>query len=187
MRQQIKLTIILSIVLFVTVAVKLVHYSRLEGQTAYYFMSIFWICGVLIVIFLLNIVWHRYVGPRQRGPGRHAISWPNRRRTFRIIYPVFLRPTLYVTTSDQRARRNLEYPVIDLSQEGSCFIDDGSLGPMDEFSGSILLSSGKRLNVSGSCVRKTEDQVSVKFNRSLDWSTMLEEQRRVMSHMKPAK
>ncbi len=187
MRQQIILTILFATMLCVTLVIKVLFYPRLYGQNAYYFLSIFWICGVLIVIFLLNVIWNWYTGPRSNDKEHNFIVWPNRRKTFRIIYPAFIRPTMVLDTADHRPKRNLEFKVIDLSQEGSCFLDDGSLGPMEQFSGRIRFRDGDQIKVSGQFVRKNGDHVSVKFSRSLSWSTLLAEQRRVMTHMKPVK
>ena len=187
MRQQLILTLCLAFVLCITLVIKLMYYPRLYGQTAYYFMSIFWICGILVLIFLLNIIWHWYSNKKSNPEEYKFTAWPNRRKTFRIIYPVFIRPTFILDAADNRPRRNLEFQIIDLSQEGCCFIDDGSLGTMEHFAGRIVFSNGDQNKVSGRLVRKKGDHVSVQFSRSLVWAALLAEQRRVMAHMRPVK
>ena len=187
MRQQLIITFILILVFCVALFLKVAYFPRLYGHTAYYFISIFWICGVLIVIFLLNIIWCALSGTQTATTQDPGISWPNRRKTFRIIYPAFIRPKLVMEEADNQKLRNLEFPVVDLSQEGSCFINDGSLGAMEKFFGHIRLDNGDRIKISGRFIRQKNGQVSVRFNRPIDWSTLVEEQRRVMAHLKPVR
>lgn len=187
MRQQILLTILFSSVFLVTLVIKILYYPKLYGQNAYYFLSTFWICGVLVVIFLTNIIWHWFAGPGPTEKKSNFIAWPNRRKTFRIIYPSFYRPTLIMDKADHWPKRNLEFQVIDISQEGICFIDDGSMGEMAHFSGRVIFRNGDQHRISGRFIRRHEDHISVHFNRSLEWSTLLAEQRRVMNFMRPVK
>jgi hypothetical protein len=73
---------------------------------------------------------------------------------------------------------------VGLSQEGSCFTDDGCLGNMKTFSGLIQFNNGDSIRVAGEFVRKKGDNVSVQFRQSIGWSVLLEEQRRLLLHMK---
>jgi hypothetical protein len=188
MRQQLIISVILAVVFITALLIKLLYFPKLSGQNAYYFLSIFWICGVLIAIFLLNIIWYLLTGHRISKKSRKStISWPNRRKNYRIIYPNFIRPTLVVERADNFAKRQLEYPVVDLSQEGICFLDDGSLGTIDIFSGHIRFNHGDKLTVSGKVLRRKENHVSVQLHHAIDWSMILKEQRRLMSYLKPQK
>ena len=137
MRQQFIATISLSIILILSICVKLAFFPEPHGHAAYFFQSTFWICGLVITVISLNIIWNTFVSKKGAPRHRPHAFWPNRRNTFRIIYPAFIRPALIVETIDGRHKRQLEFSIVDLSQEGSCFIDDGSLGEMKSFSGCI--------------------------------------------------
>jgi hypothetical protein len=185
MRQQLLVTISLSIILLLSIYIKFAFFPKPDGHTAYYFQSTFWICGLLITVISLNLIWNAFV--HKKGAPRHRphAFWPNRRNTFRIIYPTFIRPALIVETIDDRPKRQLEFSIVDLSQEGSCFIDDGSLGEMKSFSGCIRFRSGVTVSISGQFIRRRGDHVSVRFRHAINWPTLLEEQRQVLVHMKP--
>jgi hypothetical protein len=184
MRQQLTATAFLVVFLVLAVVIQKIYFSTLQGSSAYYFFSVFWICGILIVILGLNLVWRFFLGPKKTNASDTYAGWANRRTTFRIIYPAFLRPTLVVEQADDIPTRNLEFPIVDLSQGGSSFLDDGSLGAIERFSGHIRFSSGDRAQVAGNLIRKTGNQVSVQFAEVMSWTTMLEEQRRVLARMK---
>ncbi len=185
MRQQLILTISLGIILLVAVCVKLAYFPELHGHTAYYFHSTFWICGLLIIILSLNMLWNSFTAKKGTKKYRPYAFWPNRRNTFRIIYPAYARPTLIVASIDGLDKRQLEFSIEDLSQEGGCFIDDGSLGAMNTFSGSIRFRSGDTVSVSGEFIRKRSNHISVRFNHAIGWPILLEEQRRILVQMKP--
>lgn len=150
----------------------------------FYFYSTFWICGILITIICFNMLWNIISSKKGGNTYRPYAFWPNRRETFRIIYPAFIQPTLIVEEVDGTTKRQLEFPIVDLSQEGSCFVDDGCLGDMKTFSGHIRFNNGDAIRIAGELVRKKGDHVSVHFNQSIGWSVLLEEQRRLMVHMK---
>jgi hypothetical protein len=184
MRQQLTVTAFLVVFLILAVVIQKIYFSTLQGQSAYYFFSVFWICGILIVILGLNLAWRCFLGPKKIDAADTYAGWANRRTTFRIIYPAFLRPTLVVEQADDIPKRHLEFPIVDLSQGGSSFLDDGSLGALERFSGHIRFSSGDRAQVAGKLIRKSGSQVSVQFTEVMNWSTLLEEQRRVLARMK---
>lgn len=186
MRQQLIVTAFFVVFLILTAAIKNLYFPELRGQSAYYFLSAFWICGILIVILGLNLVWRYFISPKKPDSISTYTQWANRRTTFRIIYPAFLRPTLVVEEVDGLPQRHLEFPIVDLSQGGSSFLDDGSLGAMERFSGHIRFNSGDCIHVIGNFIRKTGTQVSVQFVEAMSWSTMLNEQRRVLARMRSA-
>lgn len=187
MRQQLTLTIVLIVILISALLVKITYFPKVYGDNAYYFISIFWICGSLLIIFFLNLIWHALSGSKASEKSSNGIVWPNRRETFRIIYPSFIRPKLVMEKADDQALRSLEFPIIDLSQEGSCFLNDGSLGAMERFSGHIRFDNGERVKVTGTFIRENDNHISVRFNRAIAWATLLEEQRRIMTHLKPSR
>jgi hypothetical protein len=186
MRQQITITIFLSVVLSITVVVKLTFFPLLNSQTAYFFLSIFWICGVLVVIFLLNILWHLFDSHKSSRPHEFGMGWPNRRKTYRIIYPSHMRPKLIVESADNQIKRQLEYLVIDLSQDGLCFIDDGSLGPVQSLTGRLIFQSSESTPIKGLVLRKQNNQICVQLKQGLDWPMIITEQRRLLTGTKGA-
>jgi hypothetical protein len=186
MRQQFIVTASLVVFLSITIAIKNLYFAELHGQSAYYFLSAYWICGILIAILGLNLAWRCLINPRKPSSVGSYAQWANRRTTFRIIYPAFLRPTLVVENVDGLPQRQLEFPIVDLSQGGSSFLDDGSLGTMELFSGHIRFNSGDCAHVTGKLIRKSGTQVSVQFIEAMSWSTLLNEQRRLLARMKSA-
>ena len=187
MRQQFIISFILATVLGVTLVIKRHYFPVLSGHNAYYFFSIFWICGLLIAIFTVHMIWQS-AACRQRPQLRKApVFWPNRRRSYRIIYPDFASPILVVAHADNLAKRNLEYPVVDLSQDGICFLNDGSLGSVESVHGHIRFGNGNRIVISGKLLRRERNQISVQLTHPIDWSVILEEQRRLMATLKPEK
>ena len=187
MRQQFIVTASLIVFLTITIAIETLYFPELHGQSAYYFLSAYWICGILIAILGLNLLWRCFISPKATPSGGSYAQWANRRTTFRIIYPAFLRPTLVVENIDGISQRQLEFPIVDLSQGGSSFLDDGSLGTMEQFSGQIRFNSGDCVHVTGKLIRKAGTQVSVQFVEAMSWSTLLNEQRRVLARMKSAR
>jgi hypothetical protein len=184
MRQQFITTIVLTLILGIAVFLKLNFFPRIHGHTGFYFYSVFWICGILITIICFNMLFTIISSKKGKNTHRPYAFWPNRRKTFRIIYPAFIQPTLIVEEVNATKKRQLEFPIIDLSQEGSCFIDDGCLGDMKTLSGIIRFNNGDSIRVAGALVRKKGDHVSVQFNQSISWLVLLEEQRRLLVHMK---
>ena len=184
MRQKVTLVIILIILLGSAVLLKNLDSGYLYGQRGYFFHSTVWICGVSLVIIIVNLIWNRIIGAQTQGGPRLTADPLNRRRTFRIIYPSLSQPVLIIEEADNCFKRQLEFPVVDLSQGGSCFLDDGSLGQINRFSGQIRFSNGNRIRVAGRLIGKTGQQVRVQFSQAIKWSTLLEEQRRIMADFK---
>ena len=185
MRQQLIITVSLSVILSIAICIKLAYFPKINGHTAFYFHTTFWICGILITVLTYNMLWNIFTSSRKGKSHRPYAFWPNRRETFRIIYPAFIRPTLIVDSIDGIRKRHLEFSIVDLSQEGSCFIDDGCLGEMTWFSGSIRLNNGEIINIEGDFVRNNGDHISVRFRRAIKWSILLQEQRQLMGQLKP--
>ncbi len=187
MRQQFIISFILVTLFSVTFVIKRLYYPVLNGHNAYYFLSIFWICGLLVAIFAVHMIWQSTAGRRRSQPMETPVFWLNRRRSYRIIYPDFVRPILVIERADNMAKRNLEYPVVDLSQDGICFMDDGSLGAAESLHGHIRFQNGTKLTISGKLLRYRENQISVELTRSIGWPVILKEQRRLMALLKPQK
>ena len=139
---------------------------------------------MLMAIFLLNIVWQAFFASKTTKTGLSDIAWPNRRKNISNHLPKCHAAETGHGNGRQSKLRNLEFTVLDLSQEGGCFLNDGSLGAIDQFSGCIYFDSGDHVRVAGHFIRQSDNQVSVRFNRSIHWPTLLQEQRRVMSYLK---
>ena len=176
MRQQFIITVCLGTLLVIAIVLKFMFYPVVRGHTAYYFYSTFWICGLLITVFSLNMIWMRWKPKKKVDHEPSSSFWPNRRETFRIIYPMFIRPVLILDRIDGSDRRPLEFSVVDLSQEGCCFADEGCLGGMQSFSGHIRFYDGDSIAVSGAFIRKTGTNFSVRFNSAIEWSTLFRQQ-----------
>lgn len=187
MRQQVIISFILAAVFGVAFVIKCLYYPVLSGHNAYYFLSIFWICGLLVAIFAIHMIWQSATGRRRLQPMETSVVWPNRRRSYRIIYPDFVRPILVIERTDNLVKRDLEYQVVDLSQDGICFLDDGSLGSAESVHGYIRFENGTKLTISGKLLRYEQNRISVKLTRSIGWSMILKEQRRIMAILKPQK
>jgi hypothetical protein len=187
MRQQLIISFILATIFGVTLVIKRLYFPVLSGHNAYYFLSIFWICGILVAIFAIHMIWQSATGHRRPQPTEGEVFWPNRRRSYRIIYPDFVCPTLVVERADNLAKRDLEYPVIDLSQGGICFMDDGSLGSVESLHGHIRFQNGTKLTISGKLLRCKQNHISVELTHSINWPVILKEQRRLMAILKPPK
>ncbi|MGD8834123.1 MAG: hypothetical protein PVJ84_16205 [Desulfobacteraceae bacterium] len=186
MRQQLIITIFLTIILSIAICLKLAYFPKIYGHTAFYFHSTFWICGILIAILSYNIFLH-FITSKKGAPHRPYAFWPNRRETYRIIYPEFVLPTLIIDKIDGTAKRHLEFSIVDLSQDGSCFLDDGCLGEMKNFSGRIRFNNGDSISIEGEFIRKNGNHVSVRFKHAIDWPILLKEQRRIMGQLRPKK
>lgn len=187
MRQQLIISFILATVFGVTLVIKRLYYPVLSGHNAYYFSSIFWICGLLVAIFAIQMIWQLVSGHRRPQSTEVPAVWPNRRKSYRIVYPDFMRPILVVERADNLERRNLEYPVIDLSQHGICFTDDGSLGSAESLHGYIRFENGNRLTISGRLLRRNQNHSSVELTHPIAWPVILKEQRQLMAILKPQK
>jgi hypothetical protein len=141
----------------------------------------------LVAIFAIHLIWQLTTSRRRPRPIQAPVFWPNRRRSYRIIYPDFARPIFVVERADNLSKRNLEYPVIDLSQDGICFMDDGSLGSAELLHGHIRFENGTKLTISGKLLRCKQNHISVELTRSIGWPVILKEQRRLMAILKPQK
>lgn len=187
MKQQFIISLILATVFGVALVIKHLYFPVLSGHNAYYFLSIFWICGILLPFFTIHMIWQLVSGRRKPQLNKAPIIWPNRRKNYRIIYPDFMRPIFVIEHADNLAKRHLEYPVVDLSQEGICFADDGSLGSAELLRGHIRFENGDKLAIVGKLLRRKANQISVQLTHTIDWSVILKEQRRLMAFLKPQK
>jgi len=139
-----------------------------------------WVSGIVGIILAIRMMVHKANDARDRHNAPTACKPRNRRQSYRIIYPKAMRPILIVETANGQQRRLLEYPVVDLSEDGIRFVDDGSLGEVDDVSGRIQFIDGAAKKISGKIVRRMDRQMCVCLQQGLAWATILDEQRRVI-------
>ena len=186
MRNQMITIAVLGFLMGVAGLFKSLYYPHLAGNSAYLFLSLLWVAGIVIAILGLNMLWRQASTRRVSQNRGTSFVWPNRRKNFRIIYPAHIRPSLIVEMADGQPRRHLQYQVVDLSEEGICFIDDGSLGPIESFSGYLRLKQSDNVRVTARVIRRLDDHICVQLQGSLAWRTILQEQRRILAQIKPA-
>lgn len=184
MRQQLIITFILSIVLILGLWIRERFFPILTRETTFYFFSLFWISGLLIIAFGANLLWGILNKIRQKETRSLKLKWPNRRKSFRVVYPHSTRPVLLVDKHGGPLKRQLEYPVSDISEKGLCFIDDGSLGPAKEIDGNVRFHNGESNRIVGHIVRRNGKSISVQLHAGFSWKKVLEEQRRLISQMR---
>ncbi len=145
-----------------------------------YWMSVA-LCAIIVVILCANQLVegrrHR-VKPQKK---RARISDPNRRKSYRVTYPSDLRPILIVDKLDNAKKRTLEYPVVDISEEGIRFINDGSLGKATEVAGKIQFHNGETQLIVCTVIRQDSRYICAELKYNIAWSTILNEQRRMMA------
>lgn len=180
MRQQL---VIISILICLAVALQVVKWAffpHVSHYSAYAFNSLILILLIAPGVLALNLFYLRHIKHRRPEVTGNDGDRFNRRRSYRVTYPSRFQPRLVIDKTDRHLRRELEFAVIDLSQDGTCFDDDGSLGAADSISGCIKVGNEKSLPVSGKVVRLKGSQVCVQFFHPISWTTLLEEQRRLL-------
>ena len=156
-----------------------------SAYAGYAFDSLIWICAIAAIVWLSNLLYLHLARPRTPFQAHRGDRPPNQRRTYRVVYPYQYRPNLVIDRTDQNDRRGLTFPILDLSQDGVRFKDDGSLGAAVSISGHIDLHDGKTLTLSGNIVRLDGTQICVHFIQSLPWSILLKEERRLLQIQPP--
>lgn len=180
MRQQL---VIISALIGIAVGLqglKLTFFPSVTGYTAYGFNSLTLVLIFVTIVLVLNLIYLRLLQHQSPMTADNESKRHNRRRSYRITYPAKCRPRLVIETTDRILRRELEFTVIDLSQDGVCFNDDGSLGVAGNLSGCIKVSNENKLSISGRVVRLKGNQVCVQFFQPISWTTLLAEQRRLL-------
>ena len=157
---------------------KTIYFQIITNEGAFLFQFAVWLSGFIAVILGLNVLWQVFGrGPKAAAPEVARFNWPNRRQSFRLIYPPSMRPLLIIEWAGSLPVRQMEYPVADISEGGLCFLDDGTLAVIEEFSGRLVFKHGKSISISGRIVRRDGDRISIQLHRNLTWRTILKEQR----------
>ena len=150
---------------------------HLRHGLPFLFSTLFWISGALSMVLAAMVVFGRKQSVTdQERPSIQSRSL-NRRQSFRIEYPTELRPTLIIEASDVKLEHQVELPVIDLSEDGIRFVDDGQLMGANELAGQLRFNSGETVAISGTVVRRTDQHICLCLQHGLTWATLLEEQR----------
>lgn len=183
MRRQIVILGILSILFVSGLWIKVRFYPVLTRHTFFYFHSLFWISGLLIIVFIANIIYTAMNSRKKTTPQEHAMRWLNRRECYRVVYPRTARPILTVKKKHSAQQRQLDFQIVDISEQGICFRDNGSLGPLGELEGIVRFHNGETHRISGCVVRQTHDSVCVQLHSGIPWNKILAEQRRLISRM----
>ena len=148
--------------------------------------TLFWISGALSVALTAIILFGKKRRAIDSKGHPTSVKPGNRRQSFRVEYPIDLRPILIIEKSDTKTRRRLEFPVVDLSEDGIRFIDDGSLGEVNALTGQLQFHNGALRPISGTVVRRMDQHMCLCLQQGLAWSTLLEEQRVVIRHLNEA-
>lgn len=178
-----KLTVIgaLTAVGIAAFAIKAQYFPRLSSDGAYLFWSLVTIIAMIVVVLSIQQLIEGRRSPQKRPRSISSSIEANRRKSFRVTYPAHIRPILVVEKVNEQSKRHLEYQVVDISEEGICFIDDGSLGKAKQVAGRLQFKNGETKPVICDIVRRHNNRVSVRLQRNIAWSALLKEQRKIMS------
>jgi len=169
----------------VAIAGKSFCFSRMGRDGTYVFWTLIAFGAILTVVLGINrLTMKRHAGSRLKRSGSASVQGANRRRSFRVAYPPKARPVLMVDNMDDQPRRTLEYAVIDISEKGLSFLDDGSLGRGARIRGRIRFDSGEVKPIECHIVRKENRRVCVRLDNRIEWATLLREQRRLIGSIK---
>ena len=100
----------------------------------------------------------------------------NQRQTFRIIYPEGEQPRL---VTGRCSGQPYSFRVVDLSEEGLRLSDTKGLVEDGEIAGELQFADGRRTQVSGTVVRRSEHQVCVHLTSAVPANLVVEEQLRL--------
>lgn len=181
MRRHYLLIGFLSILLCMGLWTKIRFFPTLTRETIFYFYSLFWISGLLIIVFIIDLMVTLKRRRKDACGELYTMKWPNRRTSYRIVYPKSERPRLIIEQNHGSRQRQLEYPVSDISEQGICFFDNGSLGPMRALEGLVRFNDGETHRISGFIVRRTSEFVCVQLHSGIPWKKILDEQRHLIS------
>lgn len=181
MRRQLVAIGILCVFLMIGIWFRLNHYDSLPRETVFSIQALFWLNILLIAVLGANCCYNLRHNSSKRTDRPSQNLWPNRRESYRVVYPKASRPTLIIKKINSPHSRELLYPIADLSENGICFIDDGSLGSPTEVQGSIRWNDGEMDRISGQIVRRFGRRVSIQLYDGFTWKRVLEEQRWILT------
>jgi hypothetical protein len=187
MQRQLLRICVLGVSFFVGLWVKIKYFPTLNRETVFYFYSFFWIFGLLALFLSADLIWRIFKQHLIKTEQIEIVlNRPNRRQSYRVAYPKQLRPVVLIDKSGGPIMRQLEFPVVDLSEQGICFLDDGSLGSTKEIEGVIRFHGGQLHQIAGRIVRGTENCVCIQLHGGLPWKTVLQEQQNLISQEIPS-
>lgn len=173
---------LLLILVSAALLIKYACFQTITNNGTFVFQFTVWVGGFLVAILGLNVLWQA-IDRRPKTAATEAVrfNWPNRRECYRVVYPLSMRPLLIIEWAGSLPVRHMEYPVADISEGGLCFLDDGTLATIEEFSGRLIFKQGTSMSISGKIVRRDGDRISIQLHRNLAWRTILKEQRNLIN------
>ncbi len=161
---------------------KATYFPAPSARTAYQFTAFFFAAVGVMALLVSSIASERSRRARRVNLEKYV---DNRRETFRIPYPEGERPKLLADHDGAGAGVSGVYEVLDVSEEGVRFRADLDLEPGRTVRGEMVFPTGKRVRVEGTVVRRDGDEISVHLRRTVPGSIIVEETRRLRSHLKP--
>lgn len=177
MRKQLITISVLTVLLVIAWTDKVIAHRNLSRDWAFLYWMAVATCAVTVIVLSINCLIEGRKNPET--PSGRKTSM-NRRESFRVRYPESLRPTLIVEKVDNKAKRALQFPVLDLSEEGFCFMDDGTLGKAKTGYGRILFKNGEITTVAFDILRRHEKHISVRLQHPLPWAKLIREQQKLL-------
>lgn len=177
MRKQLITIAILTIVLIIAWSDLVIDSRSLSSDWAFLYWMTVATCAVVVLALSVNCLLEGRTKPEAR-PGR--ITLLNRRESFRVVYPEEFRPTLLVEQVDNITQRSLEFSIVDISEEGICFMDNGILGKAKSIIGRIVFKDGETTHVAFNIVRRHGKRISVRLQSPLPWATLIREQQKML-------
>lgn len=139
------------------------------------------LCAIIIVVLCLNqLIEGRRNKCNPKNTATACRNGENRRKSFRVIYPEKMRPLFIVERIDNTKKRPLEYIVVDISEEGIRFIDDGSLGQAKALEGRLQFHNGEIKTIACKIIRRDENFICARLKHSISWAVLIKEQRRML-------
>ena len=161
---------------------KATYFPAPSARTAYQFTAFFFAAVGVMALVVSSMASER---SRQARRVKLEKYMDNRRETFRIPYPEGERPRLVAEDDGAGGGVSGVFDVLDVSEEGVRFRAGLDLEPGRVVRGEVVFPTGKRARVEGTVVRRDGDQISLRLRRTVPGSIIVEETRRLRSHLKP--
>ncbi len=176
------LLFLLVVAVVVAAWAKATYFPAPSARTAYQFTAFFFAAVGVMALLVSSMASERSRRARRVNLDKYI---DNRRETFRIPYPEDERPKLLAESDGAVPGVPGVFEVLDVSEEGVRFRADLDLEPGHVVRGEVVFPTGRRARVEGTVVRRDGDQVSLRLRRTVPGSIIVEETRRLRSHLKP--
>lgn len=169
------------LVLITAVVGKRIFFPSLDHDSNAIFWMFMALCSIIIVVLCINqLIEGRRNRCSPKGTTDVCRNSENRRKSFRVTYPENQRPIFIVEIIDNHKNRPLEYSVVDISEEGIRFANDGSLGQAKMLAGRLQFFNGEIKTIACQIVRRDEQYICAQLKHSITWATLIREQRRMI-------